>query len=211
MAYSKIDIANLALASLGAAPIKSFDENNKRSRMSQHFYRFTRDFLLNRFDWAFARKIKKLEELEESSYDFDVPLGYKVYQLPSDCLAPRDILPFGSRQKWHVLGDKLITNFLPEIYLQYTKKEIDVALFSEAFVNMLQLGMAVRMAPAITQDKQLAAALLEQFNIEQRMGWQDDANIGEGYKDYDNDPNNDTFVNPDTRYILPESRFLEPE
>ena len=41
---------------------------------------------------------------------------------------------------------------------------------------------------------------MDQFNIEQANAWESDANIGEDYREPDELPENDTFVNVDGFY-----------
>jgi len=192
MAISKIQICNLALASLGEDSIRSFDENNKRARLCDIFYNITRDYLLSKFDWPFARTFTYLNEV---IVEHDVPEGMRVFQLPNDCENPRDISPLGSRQKWYIQADKLYTN-IEKVGLYYTKKEVNQALFSSTFSNLLALGISVRICPPITQDKQLAKDLHTQYNILQAETWESDANIGNNWEP-DDDHNNDTFVYPD--------------
>ena len=212
MSYSKVAIANLALATLGADAIRSFDEKNKRARMCSNFFDSTRDYLLAKFDWPFARGFKKLNEVELPD-DEIAPEGMKVYQLPNECRTPRDVHPPGSKDPWSIAGDKLYTNIGRDVYLYYTIQEVNTALFSDTFVSLLALGMAVRMAPAITQDKNLSKNLYEQYRTEQLESWESDANIGEDYRMHDEDPNNDTFVNPGgyLNKTTPLSRMMDSE
>lgn len=192
---SKIGICNLALAMLGADSIRSFDEKNKRARMADVFFDFTRDFLLTKFDWPFAKRLEELQELADDQ--MIVPQGWWAYQLPNECHAPRDIHPPGSREPWKILGTALLCRSPGPVYLYFTAKELDVVKYTSTFCNLVALGLAVKMGPVITQDKQLIAALEEQFIIDQNDAWESDANMGNEYREADEDPNNDTFVNPD--------------
>lgn len=209
MSYSKIDICNIALALLGADSIRSFDEGNKRSRMCDVFYNLTRDYLLSKFDWPFARSCVLLAELDETSVDNYIPSGFSAYQLPNNCKTPRDVDPPGSKDSWYIMANVLFTDKTGDIYLHYTKQEVNSALFSDTFSNLVALGIAVRLAPVISQDKALVKVLYDQYRVEQLEAWESDANIGEDYRTHDEDPNNDTFVEPDG-YVDPddESRFL---
>ena len=166
MAISKIQICNLTLASLGEDSIRSFDENNKRARLCDVFYDITRDFLLSKFDWPFARTFRNLNEV---LVEFDVPDGVSVYQLPTDCETPRDIHPIGSRRHWYVQGNKLYvkTSDGTGVGLYYTRKETNQALFTATFSNLLAVGLSVRLCAPITQDKKLARDLLQQYNMMQ--------------------------------------------
>ncbi len=197
MPNSKISICNLALASLGEDSIRSFDEDNKRARMCDGFYEQAKDYLLSKFDWPFARKLKELKEVVLP--DEEIPDGEYAYQLPADCKTPRDLYPAGSRDYWRIAGRVMFCRKSPEddIRLYYTQAVTDVTQFSDSFATLLYLLIAVRMSPAITQDKSLTQALSQQYQVEMREAWESDANIGNDYKPYDGDANNDTFVNPD--------------
>lgn len=199
MPISKVEICNVALAMLGADPIRSFEEKNKRARMAEIFFDFTRDYLLSRFDWPFARKFVKLQPLAESS-DLTIPEGKTAYQLPNDCHTPRDLHPPGSKDKWYIMGDVLLCDIEPEqagVYLYYTAKTVDMNIYPHTFCNLLSLGLAVKLCAPISQDKPLQRALIEQFAAEQMNVWESEANVGEDYRAHDEDPNNDTFVYPD--------------
>jgi hypothetical protein len=197
-ALSKIEICNLALASVGADSIRSFDENNKRARMCDVFFDSTRDYLLSKFDWNFARKLEKLNKVIDDT--LVVPTGYFVYQLPYDCKMPIELLPEGSRDKWYINGDKLYCQYDSEEYdviLAYTSREVNTHMFTDAFSNVLALGLAARLAPTLTQDIGLTKTLYNQYQIELQEVMSDDANVGNEYRKYDETPNNDTFVYPD--------------
>lgn len=196
MGYSKIGICNVALALLGAAPIRDFNESNKRARMADVFFDRTRNYLLSKFDWPFARKYEQLQQLADTG-TMTVPEGMYPYKLPSDCLNPRDLAPPGSHDPWLVMGNVLYCEKTSDVFLFYTQKSVDPSLYSDTFADLLALAMAVKMCPAITQDKALTKVLKDQLREEQRDAWESDANIGNTYREYDEDPNNDTFVNPD--------------
>jgi len=197
MAVSKIEICNVALATLGADAIRSFSEKNKRARMADVFFDFTRDYLLAKFDWSFARKYVKLQPLSGVTS----PEGLYAYQLPNDCHTARDIAPRGSKTKWIVMGNSLFCEIDStsgvDVMLYYTYKIVDTSRFPSIFNDLLALGLAVKMGPAITQDKSLIAVLVEQFKIEQQNAWESSANVGNDYREFDEDPNNDSFVYPD--------------
>lgn len=191
MAYSQVSISNLALATLGEDSIRSFDESNKRARMCEVFFTPTKDYLLSKFDWPFARKYAKLQQLqlEEGSY----VEGEYVYAIPNDCRTPRRIYPSVKRTTWNVRGQTIIT-YVEIEGLYYTQQEVQTNNFSDSFVNLLALGMAVRLCPALTQDKKLAATLYQQYKLELSDAWETEANVGNTYRSPDNDPNMDSFI-----------------
>lgn len=201
MASSKIGICNLALAHIGAESIRSLDETNKRARMADVFYDSSRDYLLSKFDWPFARAVMNLQQAVIPD-DQALPNLYP-YVIPSDCKTPRELWPAGSKNYWEVLGDFIYCR-IPSasetpVILIYTKQVTDSTKFTDTFRTVLALLIAVRMAPSITQDKALTNALFSQYMAERNDAHESDANIGNTYREYDEDPNNDTFVYPDGR------------
>lgn len=196
MAQSKIGICNVALAMLGSSAIRSFSEANKRARMCDVMFDSTKDYLLAKFDWPFARQYQKLQPLA----DVTSPAGMYAYALPQDCVAPRDLAPKGSKERWYVMGRTLFCetpNDGDGPYLFYTRKVTDTAFFTDTFSHLLALVLAIRMGPSITQDKALIRELKQQFSIEQPEVWHSDASMGNDYRRYDEDPDNDSFVYPD--------------
>jgi hypothetical protein len=191
MANSEVSICNLALATLGADSIRDFSEDNKRARMCKNFYDATRDYLLAKFDWPFSRSFKNLNQLDLTGED--TPDGEYGYQLPIDCQTPRDVHPMGSSTPWRIVGQRLYTT-LTAVGLYYTKTETNPAIFSNPFVNLLALGVAVRMCAPITQDKALAKVLFEQYQVEMGEVWESEANVGNEYRMFDENPENDSFV-----------------
>ena len=192
MPQSPVDICNIALAMLGEEPIRNFSDNNVRARMCDRFYVAERDRLLGAFDWAFARKLEKLQELVADSTI--VPSGFYRYQLPADCKVARDVHPPGSRQKWRVVGDTVLAMLNPA-YLYFTVLVEDTSKFSDGFIDLLSTGLAVKMCMPITHDPKLRRELKNDFREAEMNAHEDDANIGSEYLSYDNDPDNDTFVN----------------
>jgi hypothetical protein len=206
MSHSEVGICNIALAALGAEAIRTFDEDNKRARMCKVFYDIARDLMLSKFDWPFARKYAQLQQLDTTG--LTIPTNMYVYQIPSDCKTPRTIQDLGSRDLWRVVADTIHCYISSGVYLYYTKHETNPAMFTDTFVDMVYLHLAVQMGPALTTDKKLVSLLREQYKMAQFDGWESDANIGNDYISHDDNPENDTFVNVDGKvvYVDPDSR-----
>jgi hypothetical protein len=194
---SKIEICNIALSIIGADSIRNFDENNKRSRMCDVLYESARDELLSSFDWSFARRIAKLQQVPTDTGTH--PPGLYAYKLPNDCKVPRDLWPPGSFESWFLLGNILyckqdnIEDGV-DIFLVYTGKEINTTMFSDTFANTLAILLASRLAGPITQDKNLTKTLYDQFRIEYQNAIDIDANLGNQYKYPDGISELDSFV-----------------
>ena len=204
--YSAVDICNMALAMVGGKMIRSLDEDNKRARLCNVFYPMTRDYLLARFDWPFARKIRVLRQLTDEdlvryaiNLDTDIPEGWYAYAKPSDCLAARDIEPPGNREKWMEMKGCIMVPKPPEVEvsLRYTAENNNTGDYSMQFISMLSIGVASYLAPAMVgAETPLTQTLLQRWMAEQAIGFGDDANIGE-VPDPDGNPRLDTFSDPD--------------
>lgn len=194
---SEVSICNLALAYLGEDGIRSLDEVNKRAGMCKTFYPIVRDSILSGYDWSFARKTALLQQLDVEHIEG------AVYQIPTDCLTPLSLYPRPqTRAYWKVEGDTIILPWIEQgdtsidIYLQYTKRETNTSIFSSSFVDIVALEMAVRMGHSLTQDIKLVASLKQELRVLRMENEAEDANRGDEYRFADEDPENDTFVNP---------------
>ena len=197
MISSKINICNLALASIGEDSIKDFSEGNIRARMCDTFYENSRDYLLEQFDWPFARKQQALMKVA-SPTDW-VPDGTFEYAKPVDCYHVISLWPEGSRQGYELRGKsvfcQLDSGAGTDVVLMYTVHELDPTKYSSGFINLLALAMAVRLCLPLTSDKALANGLLQQYELEKKEVWANAANEGNMYPSgNDENPNYDTFV-----------------
>lgn len=186
---------------LGEDSIRDFAEANKRARLCDVFYDNFRNLLLSQHDWSFARGFKKLQQLVIADSTI-LPYGEYAYQLPADCLTPRDLWPRGSRDQWEVYGDKLYCSYT-SVALYYTAKITDPTKFSDPFAHLLAAALAVRLCMPVTQNEKMEARLAERFKMQEMEAWETDANIGNTYREPDGDPNNDSFVNPDVLFFDP--------
>lgn len=195
MKYSDLDICNIALGLIGSDPIDDMSANHKKNRQCKLFYDITRDYLLTSFDWSFARKFQMLEAATLDAAN--VPPGLYAYDLPEDCEIPRFLYPLIQRESWEILGNSLFTRRDDDyVGLYYTRKDVRSFEFTTAFTNLMGIGVAVRLASPIVQDPELVSTLYSQFLQEQNNCMAIDANASNNYRAYDEDPNNDTFVNP---------------
>ena len=199
MAQSEIAICNMALALVGEDSIRSFDENNKRSRLSKLWYDQIRDYLLTTFDWNFARRVALLNQIDPDT--LDIPLGCYAYQLPADCETPRDILPYGSRDSWELHGRVLFAYKTP-VYLIYTSNTIPIIEFSAPFTDTLAKGIAASLCMPVRSDKTLFNTLNNLYLLAQDTNILQDANTSNIHRAHDNDPEQDSFVDPE-KFTVP--------
>lgn len=207
MSFSPVSIANLSLAIVGADSIRDINEKNKRARLILAMYEPNKTFLLHKFDWSFARKKAELKLLTDQTQPDATLLTVRLYAyaLPADCLTPRDVYPLGSRQPWEVEGTTIWATPAENAWLRYTRNDVEEPHFSPTFVNLLSTVIAAKIAPSLTQDMKLSRLLADQVGLALREDPEADMNIGNMYREHDEDPNNDTFVNPDAAIILPAS------
>jgi len=192
--HSQISICNNALGLIGETFIRSLNEANTKARMCQIQYEVQVESLLVRIDWPFARAVATLNELSIPE-EQQIP-GKKFYALPANCLMPRHLLPEGGRQRYEVYGNMLATD-VNDPRLVYTRDDTTEFLFSPTFVRLLSLQLAIHLAPALTQDKVLTSSLKNLFEYEINQAAEIEANTDNVYRFSDEQPEVDTFVNPE--------------
>ena len=192
---SEIDICNLALTRLGADAIRSFEEDNKRARLSQNTYKHIRDLYLEDHEWTFNTKYVQLALLANVAH----PKFAFVYQLPADCLYPRQILDasgmIDSRVQWERFNNYIATD-VESAWLRYSESTTVTGRFPIYFVEAVAAQMAAELAPAIVQDKKRYNELITIAEARLARARDKDAEMGVEYLFRDNDPNNDYFCFP---------------
>jgi hypothetical protein len=189
---SKVQIANLAFVRLGAKTIRSFTEDNKHARTMEVLYDILRDALLESYDWSFARAVSTLQALDVDHDYYDY-----VYQLPSDCLVPRHISTQKELDVWEKEGDTLVTNHTEPI-LRYTAKQESTGKLTSLFAVALGSLLAQHACPMVTQDKALHKLLIEEAKMAIGEAMMADANVGNTYRKPGEQPEQHSFVDPDT-------------
>lgn len=162
MIQSETDIANLALAHLGEAPIQSLDENNAASRACALHYPQTRDELLRAHRWNFAVTRVALSELDD-----EPPFGWlHQFELPADCLR---VLEFNDSE----IGDVISEEFVIEgravltdaetVNLIYLRRAEDVGQYDSLFVDALSLRLAIKLSETIRGTTSKTEQLLKAY------------------------------------------------
>jgi hypothetical protein len=194
---SAVGISNLALARLGEASIRDFLENNKRSRLCKSLYPQARDWCLAKYNWSFARKIQVLNLISPEPAE-EEKLAYFVYGIPSDCMAPIQVLPAPRtrRKDFYLVGDRIHTN-TESAYLLYTVEDPDPSTFNPPFVATVASYLAHLLAHGLVQDKELSNVLRQEAEQILLVSTEEDATLGSDFLHFDRDPNNDSFVYPD--------------
>jgi len=197
--YSEVEIVNYALGALGKEAIREFSTNETdpiTGRLTKRMYDITRDSIISKHDWSFARGTVYLNKVEGITH----PEG-TLYALPSDCFVPRRIGPrLGAPATWHVeSGNVVIPTALivangNQPILRYTKFVSTTANFKPYFVEALYYEISAILCMPLTRDVKLAQALVKQAGIKLLEAKLVDSNVGNGDDHVSQDLIYDTFI-----------------
>lgn len=170
MAFSDVNICNMALLQLGKERIISLSDSNARAEACSEFYEATRDSLIRAFPWDFAKVRATLSPLSTAP---EWGYGYK-YLLPPSPKCLRVLTVNGDRDAgvtWRREGKYLLTDE-DTVQLLYLGQITDPTLFDPLFYQLLAKRMAAEMAYTLTKSQPKAdgalalyeAAEIEAFN-----------------------------------------------
>lgn len=156
MAFSDVQICNMALADIGSSrTIANLEtEKTQEANVCNLFFEPMRDAVLRDFPWPFAQRYIELAEVET---DPNTDWGFS-YRYPSDAIRIiRIVLESGryerDRADFEVANDvtetsggKIIFTDIENAVVQYTLKFTNPALFDPDFGSALSLRLASRIA-----------------------------------------------------------------
>jgi hypothetical protein len=188
----------VALGIVGSEEIREFDKSSKRHRICEVMYKLNRTTLISSYDWSFARKVASLRSAAEEAEatEFGNP-----YNVPIDCSRAIDILPVGSHQPWELIGEYIYTPIRNPV-LRYTRTIDNTGLFNGPFISALTWAIAATIAPSLRQDKKFEEGMTRMAAVKLMEAQEADARIGSTYRCADNDPNKDSFVDPEASDYL---------
>jgi hypothetical protein len=158
MAISKVSICSNALLLLGAAPLSSLEEDTDHARLCLNLYPTVRDDILRLHPWNCATKRLILAPLATPpEFDF----GYQ-FQLPGDWLRTIQVGNKRNPLEYRMEGRKILadTNTLPFVYVFQNTEE---ATWSSNLVHVVELGMAAKMAYAVTSSASMRDSMRDEF------------------------------------------------
>ena len=183
MAYSKIDIFNMALNHLSVSAPIATNSMNKDSRaiILNNFYETARDEVLKAFDWGFANAYKDLTLSIETSPNPKYPY---VYDCPNDCISARAIIdtikgderkfePFSNSQ-----GEKCFMAEVECARLRYTRRVEKEDLFESEFVMVLSYYLAALAGETITGQQKKSESCMQKYEWRLRKAKQLNAQEG---------------------------------
>lgn len=149
---SSIDIANIALAKIGATRITSFDEDTPEAEILTTLFSFMRDDEISKYNWNFAKTRRRLPA-ENGTPAF----GWQYqYLLPADCLrvlAAGDWpspnmggLVLGETRTYVVEGGRILSNSGPALNVSYLRRVEDPSELPVSFIEVFSSALAAEIA-----------------------------------------------------------------
>lgn len=152
MAWSAVDICNLALIRLGAATIASLDETSTEAVKAKAVYDHVRDATLRALPWGWATRARALAQTTHS-----VPPWAFAYAYPADCLEARRLIDPVSRNRRPPFsrasasdGTGLLCTDLPRAVLVYTATITDLSVADPLFRDAMAWRLAAELAWPLT-------------------------------------------------------------
>jgi hypothetical protein len=153
VAFSKIDIWNLALSHLGIkVEVGSEGEDSDEARACRRFYDLCLEEMLREYPWSFARKINALALIREKPNSF----WSFEYRYPSDCVyvlriaVERETNPGVLHDTpYQIAADaagKVIWTDQDKAAIEYTSLVTNTQLYPADFVHALSYRLASSMA-----------------------------------------------------------------
>lgn len=176
-----VQIANLALDHIRAGSIESFTEASVEARAIKLWFDTCRREVLERHDWAFARK-----RLALATHSEDPPEGVWSfrYQHPTDCISMRrlrnpageqaDPVPFAEEAATD--GTRSILTNLDDAIGVYTYDCTNPLVYTPSFVVAFSHCLAWRTAFRITGKRSVAEEQANIYNVTFRLAAAQNAN-----------------------------------
>lgn len=153
MAFSEVDICNMALGFLGASPIVSLADSD----LCADNYPLCRDSCLEDVDWTFATTRFKLESPDATPPAF----GYaNQFLLPVGIL--RVVEVNGNAGIWVREGNKILTDDAV-LEVRAIQRVTDVRQFTNSFVQMVAARLAGVIAIPTTNSDGMAKAMFAMY------------------------------------------------
>lgn len=178
---SDTDIANMAVSHVGSdSTIESLaSDKSEEARQCRIWYDFSRQQILEIYDWNFARGRLGLalhgDVISETATDPMAGVWGFRYQYPEDCIKvrkmqnpnapPDDASPFSIELSLNREQKTILTN-IEDAVLVYTVDLEATELFSSAFVQAFSHLLASQIAFSLTGKRKVG---LDQFNLYRMM------------------------------------------
>lgn len=179
--YGQVNIINMALARLGAAPIADVTEVNKPgARAGQLFYRITVSEVMAAYDWSSAVVREQLTIVPDETApgvpnpERNLFTGYQLqYYAPQAPRAIRVLHLFTfhadayqrSDTPFKIEGDYLYTNLEDAGLVYIGDYSANTGRLDPFVIELIVLRLAARMAYTITSSQQMTNQLMQEYNL----------------------------------------------
>lgn len=159
---SPTDVANLALAEIGAKRIQDLESDSSTEAVACRLhFEHCRNTLLRRHPWSFAEKSQELTQdanppANDAEWDaaWILPVDFiRLIRIPGDG-------PNAPRDRFGLSGKRLLTRGLDEVHLVYITNETPVPEWDDLFVDALRFKLASEIAEDLTGSPQRADSAL---------------------------------------------------
>lgn len=158
---TKVEVANLAIAKIGANDISSFEEDTKESQLMKRYYELYLNIALSTHNWNFCMTHQQASLLSESP----LPNWSYAYELPSDSLNNKAFFsnrtskaPFLDYELFE--NNILCTNTGNGIWVLYQKRVYETR-FPAYFIEYVASYLAINLAPLLGRQFNTRSTYLE--------------------------------------------------
>lgn len=161
-----VEIANIALQMIGEPAITSFDENTSAARLAQVRFPTARDAVLRDHPWNFAKRRQRLAQLADPP-----AFGWEhQYALPSDWLRTLKVFTqsafhhqgSAAQLRYQIEGRRLLAD-ADEVFLVYIARVTNTEEWDALATEALAARLAAELAVALTDSRQFAAQLRDDY------------------------------------------------
>jgi len=146
-----VELCNLALSTVGAKALTSYDESSYQGENTRRFFPETKRRILREHVWNCAMKRQELAALTESPV-----FGWgNKFNLPTDCVRMVQVGP--EREPFHVEGEKLMANVAPAQVLYVAN--VDTSYLDSHVTRCIQYLLASELANVFAKNVQLSQGL----------------------------------------------------
>ena len=164
MAASTTQIANLALAHLGATNLANIDDSTPKAALVRQFYDQALEEVLRAYDWACATRRQELAQV-----DGDLTQYQYRYALPMDPYCQRVLAVFSPEtgedlpdDKYIIEGRELLTDTTP-ISIVYMAKLTKVSEYDPLFIEAWSFKLAAYLSFPITKKSNIRGEMLQMY------------------------------------------------
>jgi hypothetical protein len=158
---SEVEIWNRALVRLGKPKVQDPDEDSREAQILRDTYPMTRDILLERWDWPFARAHSELSPLDNTFleeqwayvYDWPDPTALAVRRLYlKGWDEGGDLVPYTIVSKDDQGVNKILSN-LGSASARWTRHMTVVAAYPPVFIDTLSWAIQADIVMSLTKSK----------------------------------------------------------